>query len=143
MKKILFLFMVLFGISGYSQNQEVQKTIEDFFVAFHAKDTMKMKSLCDDKIIFHSVHENSKGNILSDFLGKEFFEMISSIPNNMQFQEKILSYNIQVDGSLAHVWTPYEFYINGKLNYFGTNSFSLYKDNDVWKIIYVIDTRRK
>jgi ketosteroid isomerase-like protein len=143
MKKISFLLILIFSISVNAQNQEVQKTIETFFEAFHAQDMVKMRSVCDDKIIFHSVHENSKGNMLSDFLGKEFFEMISSIPNNMQFQEKILSYNIQIDGSLAHVWTPYEFYINGKLNYFGTNSFSLYKDNDVWKIIYVIDTRRK
>lgn len=143
MKKISFLLILIFSISVNAQNQEVQKTIETFFEAFHAKDTVKMRSVCDDKIIFHSVHENSKGNMFSDFLGKEFFEMISSIPNKMQFQEKILSYNIQVDGSLAHVWTPYEFYINGKLNYFGTNSFSLYKDNNVWKIIYCIDTRRK
>ena len=102
-----------------------------------------MRLVCDNKIIFRSVHENSNGTMLSDFLGKEFFEMISLIPKSMQFQEKILSYNIQVDGSLAHVWTPYEFYINGKLNYFGTNSFPLYKDNNIWKIIYCIDTRRK
>lgn len=143
MKKIFFFLILIFSSSVNAQNQEVQKTIETFFEGFHAKDSVKMKSVCDEKIIFHSVYENSKGNMLSDFLGKEFFEMISSIPNNMQFQEKILSYNIQVDGSLANAWTPYEFYINGKLNYFGTNSFSLYKDNDVWKIIYVIDTRRK
>jgi len=143
MKKSFLIICLIVTTSFQAQNQEVQKVIETFFEGFHAKDTVKMKSVCDDKIIFNSVHENSKGNMLTNFLGKEFFEMISSIPNKMQFQEKILNYNIQVDGSLAHVWTPYEFYINGSLSYFGTNSFSLYKENGIWKIIYVIDTRRK
>ena len=143
MKRVSLIISLFFVFLANAQKEEVQKTIETFFEGFHAKDTVKMKSVCDDKIIFHSVHENSKGNMLSDFLGKDFFEMISSIPNKMKFQEKILNYNIQVDGSLAYAWTQYEFYVNDKLNYFGTNSFSLYKDNDGWKIIHVIDTRRK
>ena len=143
MKKILFLFIFLFGISGYSQNQEVQKTIETFFEAFHAKDTVKLKSICSDKIILQSIQENTKGGKLSDELASEFYKSIASIPANFNFKEKILSYSIQMDGTMAHAWTPYEFYINDKLSHKGVNAFTLFKENDVWKIIYVIDTRRK
>lgn len=143
MKKILLLFIVLFGISGYSQNQEVQKTIETFFEAFHAKDTVKLKSICSDKIILQSIQENAKGGKLSDELASEFYKSIASIPTNFNFQEKILSYSIQVDGTMAHAWTPYEFFINDKFSHKGVNAFTLFKENDVWKIIYVIDTRRK
>lgn len=143
MKKILFLFIFLFGISGYSQNQEVQKTIETFFEAFHAKDTVKLKSICSDKIILQSIQENTKGGKLSDELASEFYKSIASIPANFNFHEKILSYSIQVDGTMAHAWTPYEFYINDKFSHKGVNAFTLFKENDVWKIIYVIDTRRK
>lgn len=143
MKKIIFLFVVFSGISGYSQNQEVQKTIEDFFVAFHAKDTVKLKSICSDKIILQSIQENANGGKFSDESASEFYKSIASIPANFNFQEKILSYSIQVDGTMAHAWTPYEFYINDKLSHKGVNAFTLFKENDVWKIIYVIDTRRK
>ena len=143
MKKIIFLFVVFSGISGYSQNQDVQKTVETFFEAFHAKDTVKLKSICSDKIILQSIQENANGGKLSDELASEFYKSIASIPANFNFKEKILSYSIQMDGTMAHAWTPYEFYINDKLSHKGVNAFTLFKENDVWKIIYVIDTRRK
>lgn len=147
MKNILFLVVFFFGISGYSQNQEIQKTIEDFFVAFHAKDTVKLKSICSDKIILQSIMENAKGAKLSNESATEFFNSIASIPSDFKFEEKILNYSIQVDGTMAHVWTPYEFYINDKFSHSGVNAFTLFKDNGSealgWKIIYVIDTRRK
>jgi hypothetical protein len=44
---------------------------------------------------------------------------------------------------MAHVWAPYEFYINDKLSHTGVNTFTLFKEKDIWKIIYLIDTRRK
>lgn len=143
MKKISFLLILIFSISVNAQNQEVQKTIETFFEAFHAKDTIKLKSICSDKIILQSIQENANGGKLSDEVASEFYKSIASIPANFNFQEKILSYSIQVDGTMAHAWTPYEFYINDKLSHKGVNSFTLFKENDVWKIIYCIDTRRK
>jgi hypothetical protein len=143
MKKIVFFLILIFSGSVHAQNQEVQKTIETFFEAFHAKDTVKLKSICSDKIILQSIQENSKGGKLSDELASEFYKSIASIPANFNFQEKILNYSIQVDGTMAHAWTPYEFYINDKLSHKGVNAFTLFKENDVWKIIYVIDTRRK
>lgn len=143
MKKAIFLLIMIFASSMQAQNQEVQKTIEDFFVAFHAKDTLKLHSVCSDKIILQSIMENAKGAKLSDESAKEFYHSIASIPNDFKFEEKILNYSIQIDGTMAHAWTPYEFYINGKLIHSGVNAFTLFKENGLWKIIYVIDTRRK
>jgi hypothetical protein len=143
MKKTIFLLIMIFASSIQAQNQEIQKVIETFFEGFHAKDTVKMKSVCFDKIILQSIMENAKGSKLSDESAKEFYNSIATIPSDFKFEEKILSYSIQVDGTMAHAWTPYEFYINGKLSHSGVNAFSLYKENGIWKIIYVIDTRRK
>ena len=84
-----------------------------------------------------------KGNKFSNESSKEFYISIATIPKDVVVEEKILSYNIQVDGTMAHVWTPYEFYMNGKLSHYGVNAFTLFKENEKWKIIYVIDTRRK
>ncbi len=127
-----------------AQKQEVQKSIEVFFEGFHQKDTLKIKSVCADKMILQSISESvSKGNKLSNETAKEFYKSIASIPSTMKFQEKILSYNIQIDGTMAHVWAPYEFYLNDKLSHTGVNTFTLFKEKDSWKIIYLIDTRRK
>ena len=144
MKKYLILIFLFIGVSSVAQKQDVQKVIEDFFVAFHQKDTIKLKSVCSDKIILQSISESkTKGNKLTNESSTEFYISISSIPSNMKFNEKILSYTIQVDGTMAHVWTPYEFYINDKLSHSGVNTFTLFKEKDNWKIIYLIDTRRK
>lgn len=147
MKKSFLIICLIVTTPFEAQNQEIQKVIETFFEGFHAKDTVKMKSVCSDKIILQSIMENAKGSKLSDESTKEFYNSIATIPNDFKFEEKILNYSIQVDGTMAHVWTPYEFYINGKLSHSGVNSFTLFKENGLeasdWKIIYCIDTRRK
>ncbi|WP_281865729.1 nuclear transport factor 2 family protein [Flavobacterium sp. GSB-24] len=144
MKTYFILFFLLLCIYSNAQKQEVQKSIDVFFDGFHQRDSMKIKSVCADKMILQSISESSsKGNKLSDESTKEFYKSIASIPLNIKFQEKILNSNIQIDGTMAHVWAPYEFYINDKLSHTGVNTFTLFKEKDIWKIIYLIDTRRK
>ncbi|HEX8574702.1 MAG TPA: nuclear transport factor 2 family protein [Flavobacterium sp.] len=143
MKKIMSMISLLFTFGIQAQNQEVRKTIDTFFEGFHAKDSIKIKSVCDEKMMLQSVSETSKGNTLNSQKASEFIKAIVNIPNKMTFQEKLLNYTIQVDGAMAHAWTPYEFYVNGKLSHKGVNAFTLFKDKEGWKIIYIIDTRRK
>jgi len=144
MKKCIGLFFILISMSVQAQRQDVQHSIEIFFDGFHQKDTVKIKSVCSDKIILQSISEsNVQGNKLSNENAKDFYKSIATIPSSMKFQEKILSYNIQIDGTMAHVWAPYQFYLNDKLSHSGVNTFTLFKEKDSWKIIYLIDTRRK
>ncbi len=143
MKKY-FIFCALFiGFVSNAQKEEVQKTIESFFEGFHAKDTVKMKSMCSEKLILQSISESLKGTKLSQETAQKFYISIATIPSDIKFEERILNYNIQVDGTMAHVWTPYEFYVNEKLSHSGVNAFTLFKENEKWKIIHLIDTRRK
>jgi hypothetical protein len=143
MKKTIVLSLLFFSLYSQAQNAEIQNTIETFFEGFHAKDTVKLQMVCADKIILQSIMEDSKGNKLTNETLKAFYNSIATIPADIKFEEKILSYSIQIDGSMAHVWTPYAFYINGKLSHKGVNAFTLFKEKEVWKIIYLIDTRRK
>jgi len=142
--KLYIIILLLIAFSANAQKQDVQKSFEVFFEGLHQKDTVKIQSVCSSKIILQSISESTtKGNKLSDENAKEFYKSIASIPSTMKFQEKILSYNIQIDGTMAHVWAPYEFYLNDKLSHSGVNTFTLFKEKDTWKIIYLIDTRRK
>ncbi len=143
MRNIFITILFLASFTSNAQKQEIQKAIETFFEAFHAKDTLKLKSICSDKLILQSISESPNGAKLSNEIAAAFYKSIASISNEMKFQEKLLSFSIQFDGAMAHAWTPYEFYINGKLSHKGVNAFTLFKENEVWKIIYIIDTRRK
>lgn len=143
MRNIFITILFLASFISNAQKQEVQKTIETFFEAFHSRDSVKLKSICSDKLILQSISESPNGAKLSDEIAAAFYKSIASIPNEMKFQEKLLSFSIQIDGAMAHAWTPYEFYINEKLSHKGVNSFTLFKENEIWKIIYIIDTRKK
>lgn len=143
MRKFLTIFLLQITFICNAQKEDVQKTIEHFFEGFHQKDSIKMKSTCLDSVILQSISEGGKGNKLTNESVHKFYKSIVSIPKDLKFQEKILNYIIQIDGTMAHVWAPYEFYLNDKLSHSGVNTFTLFKENDVWKIIYLIDTRRK
>lgn len=143
MKKLILFITVCFTITVNAQKAEVENTVKKFFEGFHAKDTIKIKSVCADKMILQSIIEGQKGTRFEDEKPSEFYKSFSTFPADLKFEERILSYSIQVDGKMAHAWTPYEFYVNGKLSHSGVNAFTLYNENGIWKIIYLIDTRRK
>ncbi|MDI9257161.1 nuclear transport factor 2 family protein [Flavobacterium sedimenticola] len=142
MKKLFLLLALSVPFWGQAQKEAVQQTIETFFEGFHAKDTLKIKSTCSEALVLQSISESSKGTRFSTESPKEFYISIATIPENLKFEERILSYTIQIDGTMAHAWTPYEFYINGKLSHKGVNAFTLFLDGTSWKIVHLIDTRR-
>ncbi|WP_333695048.1 nuclear transport factor 2 family protein [Flavobacterium sp.] len=142
MKKISLLILLVIQ-SSYAQEKEIQNTIERFFNAFHQRDSIALKKVCSENLVLHSISESEKEAKFSVEKAANFYKSIATIPLAIKFEEKILSYKVQIDGAMAHVWTPYEFYVNNKLSHSGVNSFQLYKENDGWKVVYILDTRRR
>jgi hypothetical protein len=143
MKNLIYTLLFFIYLPINAQDLLPKKIIEDFFVAFHAKDTITLRELCHPEIIMQTIANTKEGNKIETNEFSAFLKSIASIPVNMKFEERILNKNIQIDGNLAHVWTPYEFYINDQLSHVGANSFTLYNKNGKWQIIHLIDTRRK
>jgi hypothetical protein len=143
MRKFLFLLPLFFFEPAFSQESDVKQAVESFFTAFHQRDTIAMNALLDKDLVLHTVTEKASGINLSVETREAFLKSIASTPKSIKYEEKLLSWNIQIDGKLAHVWTPYEFYINGNIVHTGVNSFQLYWKNGVWKIIYCADTRNR
>lgn len=146
MKTIVTICMICFGFTAFSQNSEIEvkNAVETFFVGFHEQDSTIINQVVTKDIILQSIGRTKDGKATvrnEDF--NQFITSIVSIPKDQKFEEKILSFNIQIDGNLANVWTPYEFWFNGAFSHCGVNSFQLVKMDDVWKIVYLIDTRRK
>lgn len=147
MKPIL-LFILLLGsmnvLAQESDEVKVQKTIEAFFDGFHKQDSLLIKQTVSDGIISQTIgtHKDGTTVVKTEDFG-HFLKSIVSIPDSVNFQEKLLSFNIQVDGAMANAWTPYEFWYKDAFSHCGVNSFQLFKEGTDWKIIYLIDTRRK
>jgi len=147
MKRLLLIGILLITINTSAQDSEkyaVQKTIEAFFEGFHQQDSMAIKETVANEVILQTIAKDSLGK---DYVRTEdfsrFIKNIVSIPETTKFQETIKSYSVQVDGPMANAWTAYEFHVNDKFSHCGVNSFQLVKHDTAWKIIYLIDTRRK
>lgn len=143
MTKLILGMLLLFGMTTHAQNLEVQETIVTFFKGFHSRDSLAIQKVCSDKMGLQSIAENAKGSQFSTQTAAKFYQSIAAIPVTMQFEERLLGHTIHVDGAMAIDWTPYEFYVNGKKSHSGVNVFTLYRDNGQWKIVAIIDTRRK
>ena len=147
MKKFLLITIMTFGLNINAQNSEkdkVKATIIEFFDAFHKQDTTALKSMVANSITLQSISSNIEGKTVlrqDDF--NKFIKSIASIPKDQTFEEKLFDFKIQVDGIMANAWTPYEFWFNGNFSHCGVNSFQLIKVDDTWKIIYLVDTRRR
>lgn len=143
---LLLLVLVVMNTTTAQKTDEqaVQKTIERFFTGFHNQDSTIIQSTVSEAIILQTIGSDKKGTEKVKTENFErFIQSIISIPDTTKFQERLLSFTIKVDGSMAHAWTPYEFWVNDSFSHCGVNSFQLFKETGEWKIIYIIDTRRK
>jgi len=145
MKTIFTSFVLLLGIFASAQESEVKQAVTDFFVAFHAKDTVAMRRYFHKDITLQSIAETPKGTVVTTETAKDMLISMAGIPDNVVFEERLLAWKIEIDGSLAHAWVTYEFYLNGKRSHGGVDSFTLVKEkgSDGWKILHLADTRRR
>ena len=148
MKLFLFLICLFTSTISFSQDSfsevDAQQVIDTFFEGFHKGDTLLMKSVMAEDLVMQTVFTTKEGeNKISINLAEELLIAIANRPTNQKWDERLLDYKIEGDGNLAHVWTPYEFWYNGTFSHCGANSFTLAKTDAGWKIIHLIDSRRK
>lgn len=146
MKKSVIVFLIAFSCNQlFSQESEIsliKQTINNMFLAMKNSDTVLLKSCFTNSVILQIIAvKNEKVEVKNEAIEK-FLKSIAGLPKG-HADEQISFETIKVDGNLASVWTPYQFFFNGKFSHCGVNSFQLVKTQKSWKIQYIIDTRRK
>lgn len=147
---LLFFAFLTYCPNSFAQKQKnenpekaIKMVINRFFEGIEKGDTALLKSTCTTTMVLQTFMADKEGKMqvyTEEFA--DFMAMVST-PNTDQYDERIKFEAIQAEKSLASVWTPYSFYINGKRSHCGTNSFQLVNTTEGWKIQYIIDTRRK
>lgn len=147
MKPLLIVIALSLTCYTFSQKNDkalVKAVIETFFEGFHTGDTLKMKSVMIDEFTTQTAFKNKQGeDILVTEKSTKLINAIANRPADQKWDERLLGFSIQVDGNMANAWVDYEFWFNDTFSHCGVNSFQLFKKNDQWKIIYLIDTRRR
>lgn len=146
MKMRLTLICLLAFVGAVAQSPEddaIKKTIDGFFEGFHKRDTSQMQSVLWKQVHMQRIGTDAEGKpFIKDELVGDFLNSMASLPDTLKIEERLHSYTIKTDGAMANAWTPYSFYVQGKLHHCGVNSFQLFHDGTAWKIIYIIDTRQ-
>ncbi len=146
-KVILVLAIFILNFTLYSQetNEEskVKNVIDTFFEGFHKGDTSIVSKTLHKELKIQTTSTTKEGEkILKNETRLQLLKAIASKKPSQKFFEKLLSYDIKIDGNLASVWTPYEFYFNDNFSHCGANSFQLFNNNGTWEIIFLVDMRR-
>jgi hypothetical protein len=148
MRKRLILSTILvftFFMSAFSQTEEkaVEDVIRSLFEGMKTKNAEQVAAAFYQEGLMQTVQAKPEGSTVGSNSVADFVKRIATTPAETTLDERILNYQIKVDGTMASAWTPYRFYVNGNFSHCGVNSFQLVKMAEGWKIVYIIDTRRK
>lgn len=139
MKKIFFLLISSFSFAQNTSEKEIIKPIENLFNAMKSADSLGVKNAFSGSAIMQTFGKNQE--IRTDKV-EDFAKQVGASQAG-DLDERFTISKILVDGNMASVWVPYQFYYKGNFSHCGVNSFQLAKINNDWKIQYIIDTRRK
>lgn len=140
MKTLIFiLLMPLLTYHSYADdsvdsNNPVITPIQNMFDAMRAHDGDKLLKQFTDKAILERA---TKDNQIKQSDLTKFAKIISE--STKYLDEQLFNITVEHSGNLASVWTPFAFYLDGKLSHCGVNSFQLIKQHEQWKIRYLID----
>ncbi len=141
--------IVLFAATGtiaycqQSATDGVKQTINTLFDGMRKGDSTMLRVAFAKEMILQSISTGKDGQaVISTDNANDFVKVIGT-PHASVYDERITFGDIKIDGSLATVWAPYKFYLGNKFSHCGVDVFSLMKTPAGWKIIYIVDTRRK
>lgn len=134
-KKSILLSLLLLPLTNLANEQtQVLSPINNMFDAMREHDSKKfLKQFTEEAILERATKNNEVKQ--SDLM--KFAEFIEGSKKHLD--EKLFNIKIQESGNLAAAWAPFAFYIDGKLSHCGVNSFQLIKQNELWKIRYLMD----
>ncbi len=141
MKKLFILsFSIFLSTELFAQQtatDSIKQTINTLFDAMRKGDSTLSGSVFSKDMIKQRVSNDKNGKaILSTENAGDLVIKIGT-PHALVYDA------IKIDGHLACVWAPYKFYLGDQFSHCGVDVFQLMRTADGWKVIYLVDTRRK
>ena len=146
MLKPLLIIACLFCHMNIAKAQTAQDSVKSvinkmFAAMKNGNGSELMTCFADSAILQTVVKSNGKTSIRTEEV-KDFAKMLKTFKPG-DADERITFDIVQTDGALATAWTPYNFYYKGEFSHCGIDSYQLVRINGLWKIQYLIDTRKK
>ncbi len=145
MEKLLLLLLVAtFPSFAQTDEEQIKASINQVFDGMRKNDTLLVREVLHTSCFLKSIGKNKTGEVtLQEDPISGWLKQIGTKREGVLLDERLSSYDIKIDGEMAMAWTPYEFYVNDKFNHCGVDVFTMIKTGKGWKIVGIVDTRRK
>lgn len=146
MKKLFTILFLAISVSSFAQTDEelIKASINQVFDGMRKNDTTLIRQVLYPSCFLKSIGKNKEGVVkLQEDQIIDWLKSVGTKRDGVVLDERLTAYDIKIDGEMAMAWTPYEFYVNDKFNHCGVDVFTMMKTDKGWKIVGIVDTRRK
>ncbi|HIG74328.1 MAG TPA: hypothetical protein EYQ24_07075 [Bacteroidetes bacterium] len=121
---------------------EVEAVITRLFDGMRAGDSTAVRATLHPTARFQTVMPQEGGFRLVEGSADRFVEAVGT-PHEEVWDERIGEVEVLVDAGLATAWMPYRFYLGETFSHCGVNAMQLANVDGTWRIVNLIDTRRR
>ena len=137
----LLALLVTTGAAQNSTDDEraVLTAVHAFFEAMATRDTARLRAtlLPDARVL--PVEERGG---TTEYQWRSDAELARTLAaSGPTLLERMWDAEVRIDGPIATVWTPYDFYVDGAFSHCGTDAFQLVLTPEGWRIATVMYTR--
>ena len=112
--------------------QEVEEVARAFLDALSRTDTAVLRSLMASDLSLSSVRAGPEGAVIRHSTGEEFLNGLGT--EDQDLLERMWDPVVYVQGQVAMVWTPYDFFLNGEFSHCGIDVFTMLEGEDGWRV---------
>jgi tetratricopeptide (TPR) repeat protein len=120
-----------------AERRAVLATAQAFFEVIASGDADAGRALVTETVSFIGMSTTADGVVLSESGRDAFLERITGASGLL---ERMWDPTVMVHGTVASVWTPYDFHVNGEFSHCGVDAFNLVKTDDGWRIASIVWT---
>ena len=140
MKKFLFLLISTFSFAQEISEKEVVKPIESLFKAMKFADSLGVKNAFSSSVIMQTFGKN---NEIRTEKVEGFAKQVGAAKVG-DLDERFTISKILIDGNMASVWVPYQFYYKGNFSHWVLIAFNWRKSitNGKFNTLLIPDEKR-
>ena len=128
---------------AFAQKSDIEQCIHNLFDGMRAGDSAQVAQTFAPELVLQTTYTDKDGNArLHSEKPIDFLTAVGT-PHKEVWDERISNLSIQIDGNIAHAWMNYSFYVDDVFSHCGVNAMTLFFNGEQWRIIHLIDTRRK
>jgi hypothetical protein len=119
---------------------DILATVQRLFDGMQRRDTALLRSAFIPGAKLVGVRTRQDGqSVVQQVTEQQFAEFVARDTRGT-WLERTFDPEVRIDGTLATVWTAYDFHLGTEFSHCGVDAFQLLKTADGWRIISLADT---